>query len=94
MTEPKSRTVDEMVAGADLAAVFHSLRFRKVANGYARRVAMAYGRDLAAVAGDNDNAVAERVAAYERSLGLEPLDWRAVGAEERDPDFEPKPDSE
>ena len=64
----------------------HSERFRKVSTRYPHLVSEAYDGDLAAVAGDDDETVAARVVEWERSQGLEPRDWTAVGEEERDPD--------
>jgi hypothetical protein len=61
----------------------HSMRFRKVSTRYPRRVAEAYGGDLDKAFAESDEVVAATVAAWERSEGLEPRDWRAIGAEER-----------
>jgi len=96
MTEDEFEThVDDMIgrAYALLEAdpdprIRHSMRFRKVSNGYPHAVALAYDRDLARAAADSDEQVAATVAAWEREQGLEPRDWHAVGAEERD---EPTP---
>jgi hypothetical protein len=60
----------------------HSDRFRTVANRYPRRVAEAYGGDLARAMGDDDATVAERVRQWEIAQGLEPTDWIAVGKAE------------
>jgi hypothetical protein len=65
-------------------AIDHSIRFRKVNTRYPNIVAMAYGRDLEAAAAASDEEVAATVAAWERAQGLEPRDWQAVGADERD----------
>jgi hypothetical protein len=62
----------------------HSERFRKVSTRYPRRVAEAYDLDLERAAADGDEQVAATVAAWERAHGLEPRDWAAIGAEERD----------
>ena len=65
----------------------HSLRFRQVSNGYPHVVAEAYGGDITAAALETDEAVAQRVADWERSQGIEPRDWTAIGIEEgRDPE--------
>ncbi len=61
----------------------HSCRFRKVSTRYPRRVAEAYARDLDRAMDDSDEQVAAVVAAWEETQGLEPVDWAAVGAEER-----------
>jgi hypothetical protein len=61
----------------------HAERFRKVSNRYPRRVAEACGLDLERAAADTDEQVAATVAAWERSHGLDPLDWPAIGREER-----------
>lgn len=60
----------------------HAIRFRKVANRYPRRVAEAYGWDLARAASDADEVVAARVAEWEASQGLKPINWPAVGMRE------------
>jgi hypothetical protein len=65
------------------AGIRHSQRFRKVSNRYPHMVARAYGRDIEAAAGDSDEQVAARVAAWERAQGWEPRDWQAIGADER-----------
>jgi hypothetical protein len=58
----------------------HSERFRKLGGmAYPRRVAEAYGRDLARAAAATDEQVAATVAAWERSQGLAVRDWAAVG---------------
>lgn len=54
----------------DPVGYLHSVRFRRVANGYPRTVALAYDRDLAAAALDSHEEVAARVAAWERSEGI------------------------
>jgi hypothetical protein len=65
------------------AAEKHSRRFREVSNRYPRRVAEAFDGDLIAALRASDDAVAERVTAWEREQGLELVDWHAVGASER-----------
>ena len=70
----------------DAVRVQHSVRFRKVANGYPRRVAVAYDHDLVQAALDTDEQVAATVAEWERSNGLEVQDWIAVGRKERGDD--------
>lgn len=64
--------------------VRHSFRFRKVSNRYPQVVALAYEHDLARAAADSDEQVAATVAAWEHSQGIEPRDWHAIGAAERD----------
>jgi hypothetical protein len=59
-----------------------SSRFRKVANRYPRRVAEAYGRDLARALADDDLTVALTVAEWERAQGLPVRDWVAIGRDE------------
>ncbi len=66
------------------AALRHSNRFRRVSTGYPRRVAEAYNGDLESAAADSDEQVAETVAAWERRRGLEPREWTAIGAIEKD----------
>lgn len=70
--------------GVPVEGVRHSLRFRQVSTLYPHLVALAYDRDLARAAADSDEQIAARVAAWEREQGVEPRDWRAIGAEERD----------
>jgi hypothetical protein len=60
----------------------HSERFRTVSNRYPRRVAEAYGGDLEHAMSDSDERVAAQVAAWERSHGLRPRDWRGRGIAE------------
>jgi hypothetical protein len=60
----------------------HSQRFRRVANRYPRRVAEAYGGDLARASGDSDDQVAANVAEWERAHGMFSGDWRATGTAE------------
>jgi hypothetical protein len=62
----------------------HSERFRRVSNRYPRRVAEAYGGDLARAATDSDEQVAATVRVWEVDQGITPLDWRAIGRVERD----------
>jgi hypothetical protein len=64
-------------------AIQHSQRFRAVSNRYPRRVAEAYGGDIARAMSESDEEVAATVAAWERARGIEPRDWRAIGAKER-----------
>jgi hypothetical protein len=61
----------------------HAERFRLVSTRYPRRVAEAYGGDLARAMADSDEEVAERVRAWEVERGLEPRDWRTIGRVER-----------
>jgi len=69
---------------AEALAVAHSIRFRRVSNRYPRRVAEAYGGDLAAAAAATDIEVAEQVARWELANGLPVRSWNAVGEHERD----------
>ena len=69
----------------DDPAVAHSTRFRKVSTAYPFMVTDAYGGDMAEAMADSDGLVAARVAEWERSQGLEPRDWVAIGRGERDP---------
>ena len=62
----------------------HSLRWRRVSTRYPRRVGEAYDGDLALAMTHSDAQVAATVAAWEEGQGLEPRDWHAIGAEERD----------
>lgn len=66
----------------DAVAVMHSFRFRAIANGYARVVALAYDHDIARAALDSDEQVAATVAAWERANGIPVRDWYAIGIEE------------
>jgi hypothetical protein len=50
-------------------------------------LAFAYDRDLAAAAADSEEQVAAKVAQWERQQGLEPRDWRAIGADARRDDY-------
>jgi len=81
---PPGAYYDAPDLGAREGEAQHTLRFRKVATGYPRAVALAYGRDLARAAADTDEQVAAAVAAWERAEGIEPRDWPAIGVEERD----------
>lgn len=74
----------DLIDECGVVAVMHSERFRKVANRYPRRVAEAYGGDIARAALDSDDEVAATVAGWERQHGLRPWDWPATGAHERD----------
>ena len=56
----------------------HTRRFRAVSDRYPRRVAQAYGGDLAAAARATDTEVARRVREFEVSEGFEPTDWEAI----------------
>jgi hypothetical protein len=59
----------------------HSERFRKIGGDrYPRRVAEAYAGDLSGAMADSDEQVAATVASWERSQGLSPRDWSAIGA--------------
>jgi hypothetical protein len=60
----------------------HSARFRKVSNRYPHVVAQAYDGYLEAAAADSDEQVAETVAWWERTQGLAPRDWHAIGRAE------------
>ena len=64
----------------------HSERFRRVSNRYPRRVAEAYGGDLARAAAATDDEVAATVRAWELAHGLKPRDWQAIGRTERGED--------
>jgi hypothetical protein len=89
MTDDERPMTDDEVADAHgVVPVAHSQRFRKVANGYPRRVAEAYSGDITRAALDSDEQVAERVAAWERANGREVQDWPAIGRSERGPDDE------
>lgn len=72
----------DVLADPVALSVAHSVRFRRVSNGYPRRVAEAYGRDIAAAAADDDATVAQRVAEYERAHGLPVRDWPSQGRSE------------
>jgi hypothetical protein len=74
---------DEQSLHARILGVRYATRFRRVASRYPRRVNAAYRFDQAAALGDTDAEVAARVAEWERSRGLEPRDWRAIGRYER-----------
>lgn len=63
--------------------VDYSERFRKVSNRYPLRVTEAYAGDLKRAMDDSDEQVATTVASWERSQGLEPRDWPAIGKAER-----------
>ena len=63
----------------------HSDRFRKVSNRYPLRVTEAYEGDLERAMADSDEQVAATVATWERHRGLQPRDWAAIGAAEREP---------
>jgi hypothetical protein len=60
----------------------HSDRFRRVSTRYPRRVAEAYGGDIARAAADSDAEVAAMVRAWEIREGLRPRDWQAIGLDE------------
>jgi len=81
----------DAVARIDARVIAHTNRFRKVSNRYARVVTDAYGGDIDAAAADDDDTVAARVAEWERSQGIEPRDWHAIGRDERDDDESPAP---
>jgi hypothetical protein len=59
-------------------------RCRSVANDYPRVVAHAYNGQPERVAKDTDEEVAANVAEWERSTGIEPRDWIAIGQQERE----------
>ena len=61
----------------------HSRRFRAVSDRYPRRVAEAYGGDLAAAARATDTEVARRVRDFEVAQGFEPTDWQAISRVEK-----------
>jgi hypothetical protein len=69
---------------ADPKQIAHSDRFRKVSTRYPRQVTYAYDGDIDRAAADTDDQVAAAVAEYERREGLEPRDWSAIGAAERE----------
>ena len=81
--DERHMTDDELADMAGLAPVLHSRRFRKVANGYPRRVAAAYGGDITQAALESDEQVAGRVAEWERANGLEVQGWAVIGRVER-----------
>jgi hypothetical protein len=58
-------------------------RFRDISSRYPMRVAQAYDGHLERALADTVEQVAATVAAWEISHGLEPFDWRAIGAAER-----------
>jgi hypothetical protein len=67
----------------------HSERFSKVSDRYARRVAEAYGRDLARAMAASDEQVAAKVAAWEKCWGRDAVasdqaiqEWLACGVGE------------
>ena len=62
----------------------HAKRFERVSSGYPDRVAEAYGDDLARASAHEDAEVATTVRAWELTQGMEPIDWWAIGASERD----------
>jgi len=68
----------------DPGALAHAERFRRVSTRYPRRVAEAYGGDLARAMADTDEIVAATVAAWERENGLLVTDWPTTGRYERD----------
>lgn len=63
-----------------------SRRLRQVANRFPRRVTEAYGGALDRAKAEPDEQVFATVEAWERSQGLTPRDWLAIGREERDED--------
>ena len=67
----------------DPVGYLHSVRFRRVANGYPRTVALAYHHDLTAAALATDQEVAGVVAAWEAANGIAVRDWQAIGERER-----------
>lgn len=75
--------LDARLKGNDPLMNDHSARFRQVSTLYPRRVAEAYGGDIAAAAQDGDVTVAQRVRNWEIDQGIEPMDWIAIGREER-----------
>jgi hypothetical protein len=92
LTEAEFREhLDEIIEGAYTLLladpdprVRHSARFRLVSTMYPHAVALAYGHDLERAAADSDEQVAARVAGWEQGQGIEPRDWNAIGAEERE----------
>lgn len=84
MSDTTSLTKAELEAIHGSIAVAHSVRFRRVSNHYPHVVAQAYDGHLMAAAVDSDEQVAETVAWWERTQGLEPRDWHAIGREERE----------
>jgi hypothetical protein len=79
---------DTLVEQHGELAVAHSERFRRVSTRYPRRVAEAYEGDLERAAAATDEQVAAMVASWELAQGFEPVDWQAIGAEERGEDDE------
>ena len=77
-------TPGETIDPEDALRRLHSNRFRQVANGYPRTVALAYG-DIARAAADTNEQVAATVAAWERRQGIPIGDWQAIGATESKP---------
>ena len=75
-------TAAQSLPECDEDALRHSERFRQVANRYPHRVAQAYGGTKRAMR-ETDEQVAATVAEWEREQGLEPRDWPAIGAAER-----------
>jgi hypothetical protein len=58
----------------------HSSRFRQLGGMlYPRQVSLAYDGDRERAAADSDEQVATAVAAWERELELEPVNWPALG---------------
>jgi hypothetical protein len=77
MTKTKKFKIDPL-------AREHSIRFRYIGgNDYARHVAKAYDLDLAVAAADTDEQVLARVRAYEQAHNIKPVDWPAIGIENR-----------
>ena len=62
----------------------HSLRCRRVSTRYPRARRRGVRRRPGACDDPSDAQVAATVAAWEEGHGLEPRDWHAIGAEERD----------
>jgi hypothetical protein len=74
---------EELARRYGVDPVAHSMWLREIANRYPRVVAEACGGDITAALADSDDEVAARVATWEREHGLEPHDWRRIGAEEQ-----------
>jgi hypothetical protein len=65
-------------------AMAQARRCRFVANDYPRVVAHAYNGQLERAAKHTDGEIAATVAEWERSTGIEPRDWIAIGQQERE----------
>ena len=74
-------------------AVYHSNRFRSIANDFPSTVAAAYDGDIAKAAEDNLTEVFDRVRDWEIREGREPQNWRvaAIGSALAEADHEGGP---